>query len=913
MHRLRTIAARNRGWIALAVVAAMLTLALVALDRLTSEVRLADVKAALAMLSPMRIALALGFTAFSYLSLTYYDVLALHVIGRKLPWRTAATASFTSYTLSHNMGVALLTGGSARYRVYTAAGLEGPDVARIIGLTGATFWAGVAAVASVALLGHPGPLTLPGIVLTAGQAHLAGGAMLAGVAGVFVATRFVRAPVRLPGFTVPLPRPGHFAAQLVVAGLDLSCASAALFVLIPDAAPALLPAFVLAYALGIIAAAVTHVPGGIGVFEAVVLGVLPGDRATLLAALVAYRVVYYLLPLAAGIAVLAIHEGRHQRGTARFLTGLDDVFAAIAPLVLSVAVFAGGALLLLSGALPSVHARIGDLGAILPLPFIEASHLAASLVGTLLLLLAPGLYRRLDGANLWARVLLVAGALFSLAKGIDYEEAVVCLAVAALLQWTRAAFYRRTALTQALLSPGWLAGIVTVSGVTLWTGFFAFRHIPYSDDLWWHFALYGDAPRFLRAGMASAAAVGGVAVWRLLAPSTVPVAGEAPDPAGLDAALAHAENTDALLAVTGDKRFLWSEAGDAFVMYAISGATWAVMGDPVGPRVAWPDLLWRLREAADRAQARLLLYEVSGAVLDVAIGMGLAIVKIGEAALVDLDRFDLETPRLRGPRRTARSLERKGLRFRIVPAAAMPTVIDDLERISAEWMLAKGQREKRFSLGRFDRDYLARFDTALVYLEGRIVAFANLWTTPDGREASVDLMRHADAAPSGTMDFLFVELILWARAHGYRRFSLGMAPLSGIEDRRLAPAWARLASFAFHHGERLYGFQGLRAYKEKFAPEWVPRYVAGPNGVGMLLALRDVARLIDGKQDARAARPRTGAAPGRALAPAPAADGSCSAAGRSPPSRASFCRRASSGAMTIRVVPTILDRLRRPT
>ncbi|WP_394652678.1 bifunctional lysylphosphatidylglycerol flippase/synthetase MprF [uncultured Sphingomonas sp.] len=860
MSRLRAIAERYRGWIIGGVALSLLVVALGALYRLTHEVHLKDVKAALAALSTQRIVLAGALTAASYLALTFYDVLALRIIGKPLPWRTAATASFTSYTLSHNLGLALLTGGSARYRVYTAAGLDGPDVARVVGLAGATFWAGVVAVTSLSLMLHDGPLVLPGVTFRAGQTHLLGGAVLALIAATFIATAIIRTPIRLFGIVVPLPGPGQFAAQLLVAAVDLSCASAALFVLLPQAAPTLLPAFVLAYALGIVATVLTHIPGGIGVFEAVVMSVLPGDRTTLLAALVAYRAIYYLAPLAVGIVMLAWHEGRRQRGTARFLTGLEDAVASLAPLLLAAAAFGGGALLLLSGALPALQPRMRNLAHVLPLPFIEASHLAASVVGTLLLVLAPGLYRRLDGANLAARVLLVAGAVFSLTKGIDYEEAAVCLVIAGLLHWTRGAFYRRTALTHAPFSIGWLASVAAAFGAATWAGFFAFRRVTYSDDLWWRFALHGDAPRFLRASVASGAVLAAIILWRFLSPARLPAIPDRVDPARLDRALDHADRTDAMLALTGDKRFFWSADGSAFVMYAVAGGTWAVMGDPVGPRDAWPELMWDLREASHRVQARLLLYEVSGALLDLAIGMGLEIVKFGEEAIVDLADFDLETPRLRNARRSARTLEKKGLIFRIVPAGAVPVILDELQTVSDAWLAAKDGREKHFSLGRFDREYIARFDTAIVQIDGRIVAFANLWLTPNHNEASVDLMRHTDDAPAGTMDFLFVQLILWAKARGYAQFSLGMAPLSGIEDRRLAPAWARIAAFAFRHGERLYGFRGLRAYKDKFAPRWEPRYVAGPHGVGLLLALRDVTRLIGGRPEpAPRDRPASGA------------------------------------------------------
>ncbi|MBX3593201.1 bifunctional lysylphosphatidylglycerol flippase/synthetase MprF [Sphingomonas sp.] len=846
MNRLRILFERHRRIIVIAVVLALIAVGFSALEALTREIHYADVRAAVHALSAHQIALALLLTAGSYLALTFYDVIALRIIGRPLPWRTAAIASFTSYTLSHNLGLALLTGGSARYRVYTAAGLDGGDVARVVGLAGGTFWIGVVSVAGAALLLHAGPVDLAGLAIGAAHAHLAGIAILGAIGALLIGSAFVRAPIRVAGFTLPVPRPGQLIGQAGIALADIACASAALFVLIPGADPALLPTFILAYSLGIVATVVTHVPGGIGVFEAVVLAVVPGDPVTLFAALIAYRLVYYLLPLALGILLLVWHEGARYRRAGQLLAGAQAVASELAPLVMSAATFLGGGLLLLSGSLPSLRPRMGALSSILPLPFIEASHVAASLVGTGLLLLAPGLYRRLDGAFHATRLLLIAGAFFSIAKGIDYEEAFVCLTLAALLQWTRGAFYRRTALTQQPLSAGWIASAAGVIALAVWAGFFVYRRVPYNDDLWWRFALHGDAPRFLRAMLGVAVLLGGVAVWRLLSPASdrSPRLAESPDIDAIRPILAQATRTEAMLALTGDKRFLISACGDAFLMYQIKGSSWIVMGDPVGASEAWGELLWQIRDLSDRQQGRLLLYEVSPATLDLAIGLGLQIVKFGEEAIIDLDAFALDTPDLRSVRKSARVVERTGARFRIVPAAAVPAILPALIAISDEWLAAKGQREKSFSLGSCDPDYLCNFDIALVMMDDRIVAFANLWLTAGKQEASVDLMRQSEDAPKGCMDFLFVELMQWAKARGYSRFSLGMAPLSGIDGRRLAPAWAKAAALVFRHGERFYGFRGLRSYKEKFAPGWEPRYVAGPHAIGLIQAMRDLSRLI---------------------------------------------------------------------
>ncbi len=844
MDSLLAWARRRRTWLSLGAMLLLVALGVAAMEALTRELTFAEVRAALHALPPARIGAALALTVASYLTLTLYDMLALRIVGRPLPWRTAALASFTSYTLSHNLGLSLLTGGSARYRIYTRAGLDGPDVARVIAIASATFWSGIAAVTGVALIARAGPLTVAGATVPPEALHAAGGATLVVVGGLVLLCARLHAPLRLWRFSVPLPTAAQALAQLAIAVLDTSCAAAALFVLVPDAAPSLLPAFVLAYALGIVAAVVTHVPGGIGVFEAVVLAVLPGDRSTAFAALVAYRLVYYLLPLAVAIAMLALREGSRLRGRpARWLRDGRDAAAGIAPLVLAAASFLGGAMLLLSGSLPSLHARMGALAEVVPLPFVEASHIAASLVGTGLLLLAPGLYRRLDGAFVATRALLLAGAGFSLAKGIDYEEAIVCLALAGMLQWTRGAFYRRTALANAPLTASWLAAVAAVVAAATWAGFFAYRHVPYQDDLWWRVAWHGDAPRFLRATLAVAVALSAAALWRWLGPArTVP---EVPaDPAAVARILARADHPDAMLALTGDKRFLIAEDGAAMLMYQLRGTSWIVMGDPIGDPAAWPALLWRIRDLADAAQGRLLLYQISAPVLDLAIGMGLHIVKYGEEAVVDLPDLTLETPRLRSLRKAERAAARRGLTFRVVPAAAVPVILDELHAISDDWLAAKGQSEKGFSLGRFDPEYLANFDVAVAMVEGRIVAFANLWLTANREAASIDLMRHRDDAPHGTMDFLFVHLLQWAKERGFVTFTLGIAPLSGIDGRRLAPAGARAAALIFHHGERLYGFRGLRAYKEKFSPRWEPRYIAGPRGVGMVQGLRDLSLLV---------------------------------------------------------------------
>jgi phosphatidylglycerol lysyltransferase len=173
-------------------------------------------------------------------------------------------------------------------------------------------------------------------------------------------------------------------------------------------------------------------------------------------------------------------------------------------------------------------------------------------------------------------------------------------------------------------------------------------------------------------------------------------------------------------------------------------------------------------------------------------------------------------------------------------------LLDELEAVSSAWLSEKNTREKGFSLGFFDRQYLARLPVAVVRKASRIVAFANIWPSAAKVELTIDLMRYDKSAPPRVMEYLFTQLMLWGRTEGYQYFSLGMAPLSGFESRRLTPLWNRFGAFLFRHGEHFYNFQGLRNFKEKFNPDWEPRYLATPRNISVPFVLTRIAGLVSG-------------------------------------------------------------------
>jgi phosphatidylglycerol lysyltransferase len=521
--------------------------------------------------------------------------------------------------------------------------------------------------------------------------------------------------------------------------------------------------------------------------------------------------------------------------------------SSLLPQALSATTFIAGIVLLVSGATPSVHGRISALDRLLPLGVIELSHFSGSVAGAGLLMLAWAMARRLDAAYGLTVSLLLVGIVASLLKGLDYEEALVLSVVLAVVLPSRSAFYRRAAITSEPIAPGWIVAVVVVAGTTIWLGFFSYKHVEFSSALWLRFTTHGDAPRFLRATAGTLAALGIFGLMRLLRHATAEPA--LPTEAELERArsiIRESSDTAANLVLLGDKAILFSPSGKAFLMYGVEGRSWVALGDPVGPEDEVTELAWHFREEADRHGAWPVFYEVGTDRLPLYIDLGLTLLKLGEAAVVPLDSFSLEGSTRKGLRRTITEVSRRGVTFCVVPPEDVGELLTELKRVSDSWLEEKHTREKGFSLGRFDEHYISRFPVAIAGIGGEVVAFANLLSSGDRSEISLDLMRYSPAAPAGVMEYLFIQLLLWGKEKGYRRFNLGMAPLSGLQNRALAPLWNRAGALLYRHGEHFYNFRGLRQYKDKFDPLWEPKYLASPGGLALPRVLANTAALISG-------------------------------------------------------------------
>ena len=825
----------------------LFVIAAVIIHRKLSQYNYHDISAELTRIPIAYVIAAIALTFLDYFILTGYDTLALFYIGHRLPYRRIAVASFIGYVFGHN--ATILGGSAARYRIYSGLGVSASQVARLILFCSITFWLGFLALGGFTFVLHPQAIE-HGTHIPFKTTWPIGVIFLILLAAYLIVTTVRKKPVTIRGWELAIPSSGLSLCQIALASIDWAVAGSVLYVLLANSIQMDYPEFLEIFLLSQFIGLVSSVPGGLGVFEGVMLLLLSeaAPASSLIGSLLLYRVIYYLLPLGLAAIVLGIEEMAARKETLkRFGESIGKWAAMLIPQVFAVGSMAAGTILLVSGALPAEGSRMDIIRNILPLSAVELSHFLGSVVGAGLIILARGLQRRLDAAYHLTIILFAAGIIFSLVKGFDYEEAIILAVMLAALIPCKGRFYRKTSLLRDRFSFPWAVLVVAVAASSIWLGFFAYRHLGEADQLWWKFAFDANAPRFLRASTGVVVVILLFGLARLLVPAK-PVFLPPPDTEIkiVENIVRGSPRTYAWLALLGDKRFLLNDNKDAFLMFGVQGRSWVSMGDPVGPEDDARELAWEFRELCDKYDAWPVFYQVDTSHLDIYLDLGLTFIKFGEEGRVELPSFSLEGHERRDLRYAYNKMAKLGLTFSVIEPAQVEAKLGELKKISNAWLENKNTREKKFSLGSFEPEYLKKMPVAIIVQQDKIIAFANIWQGANKEELSVDLMRYTSGCPEGIMDYLFTELLLWGKSQGYKWFNFGMAPLSGLEDRQLAPLWSQAGAFLFRHGEHFYNFQGLHEYKDKFAPVWQPKYIACPRGLMLPRILTNVAALVSG-------------------------------------------------------------------
>ena len=549
-----------------------------------------------------------------------------------------------------------------------------------------------------------------------------------------------------------------------------------------------------------------------------------------------YRFFEFWLPLLAGILT--------------FLSKVNKLLMRILPALFLMLL---GILNIVSVLTPAIPERLALIKEFLPIEVINASNYLVIAAGLFLMVTAAFMLKGLRNAWLFALLLSGLSLLGHIGKAIDYEEAIVALAVIVVLLITQKEYYiksnpklRIIGLRMALL----LTFAVIVYGTV---GFYfldkkhfnidfnLFQSIRYTLQ---NYLLIGSgdlvptepfARHFLQSINVSGFISMSILVYTLVRPYVVR-SKVSSEEYSLARGIVNSCGNSPLdyFKTYRDKMIFFSESRNAFIAYRIAGNFAVVLENPVtGDDNEFITCIQQADNHFIQNGLKGIYYRVPEKDLPVYQELRKKQLIIGQEGLVDLSEFSLEGGERRSIRNALNKIAKEGYRSRIHTSPVKDGILQKLKSVSDDWLRDTGRKEIVFSQGMFIWDELKQQTILTVENEEeRIIAFLNLVPDYTGGETTYDLIRKTSDAPNGIMDFMLVELFHYARSQNFKYVNLGFAPLSGLDETRSFPE--RSMKFAYEKIKTFAHYKGLRDYKDKFATKWQNRYLVYQNDYDLL-------------------------------------------------------------------------------
>ncbi|MBC2057824.1 bifunctional lysylphosphatidylglycerol flippase/synthetase MprF [Listeria booriae] len=582
------------------------------------------------------------------------------------------------------------------------------------------------------------------------------------------------------------------------------------------------PLFVIASVIGI----ASMVPGGVGTFDVVmILGLEQLGVSTELSVawLLFYRIFYYIIPFAAGLLFFVQKAGKKFND---YLEGLPRLFLQkLAHRFLVLFVYFSGLMLIISAAIPNAIYHLPLLYKLAPFSFFFVSQITMIAFGFLLLGLARGIESKVTKAYVTTIVVLGCAIFNTLAQGFSVKAAIFLGIVLFCVYLARNEFYREKLVYtwSKIIFDSALFLVCLVGYVVI--GIYNSPRVPHHKKIP-DFLLIPSEHVWITGFIGVAIAVISlIVIFYYFSGKNITI-GEPFDARRLRKHLAQYKGNEVTHTMfLRDKLLFWSKDDKLLFPFKVAADKMVIMGEPVGDSDYLEEALEELMTYADRYGYRPVFYEVDVDMLAFLHDHGFDFMKIGEEGFVSLPEFTLTGKKRKGERALMNKFEREGYTFEIIHPSFDDRTIQRLRDISDDWL--DGRTEKGFSLGFFDVYYLEQAPVAIAKdADGEIIAFASMMPCYNDEMTSIDLMRYGKDAPSGIMDFLFINLFQHGQAEGYQIFNAGMAPLSNVGSSQFAFLGERLAGLVYRYSQGFYGFQGLRNYKSKYVTTWVQKFVA---------------------------------------------------------------------------------------
>ncbi|MEM6527154.1 MAG: phosphatidylglycerol lysyltransferase domain-containing protein [Chloroflexota bacterium] len=525
--------------------------------------------------------------------------------------------------------------------------------------------------------------------------------------------------------------------------------------------------------------------------------------------------------------------------------------------LISIATALVGFLTMLSAGNPLLSTRLPLVDDVVGVLAQQDAAAAAAVLGFALVILAISLWRRKRTGWLLSLILLFVLALFSLLRDADLEQTAVALLLAGWLFSMRSEFHARS--DRASVQRGVILLVISVLFTLVYgaAGFSSLSaHYAQTTGFFggmWQVLLLFTAPGSITMEPVTTFGVSFIAsiytlllitvVSSLLLLSRSVIVREPATPEERTQAAqiveAHGRSSVARMTLLDDKAYYFSPGGSVVAYVAKNGFAVA-LGDPIGPVEDVQPAIAGFKQFARQNGWQASFYQVLPDHVEHYRGAGFKTLPIGQEATVNLETFTLSGKARKSLRQHVNRVTDRGYRAVVHQPPIDDELYETLRDISDEWLASAGG-EKRFSLGWFHEEYIRLVPIICVYNpEGEVVAFANILPEYQLNETTIDLMRHRARMESGIMDFLFVSLFNWAKEQGFASFNVGLVAFAGVGEDPDDPAIERGVHYLFEHLNQTYNFKGLYDFKNKFQPEWSPRYLVHPGMVhlpGLAVAL----------------------------------------------------------------------------
>lgn len=587
----------------------------------------------------------------------------------------------------------------------------------------------------------------------------------------------------------------------------------------------IIPLFIAATVIGI----ASMIPGELGSFDLMMLiglSALGISKETVVAWLLLFRLFYYFVPFALGLILFFKNLGTtiNSRYNGIPVNLLRESAHKLETLLL----YFTGTMLVLSATIPEAFSQSTFLQRLNPIHSRVIVVFPAILLGFLLIVAGRGISARVKRAYVPTILIVALTFLYSILAGFRISTGIFLALLLLFVIFSKNELFRE----QMVYSAEWLTidGLIMGSLAVLYIiiGVYNSPNIHHRHDL----------PEFFLFPSEQIWIVGFVAILivaliillliHFLKNKRIQI-GEPLDETRIQHILEKfGGNADSQLVFLKDKQVFYYNNGDedtVFFQLATFNNKILVMGDPSGKKTDFEAAIEALITQVDRYNYLPVFYENSEEMVMILHEFGYDFIKFGERAYVHLPDFTLSGKKMKGQRASFNKVLKAGYQFEVIKPPFSSETITALKKISDEWLA--GHKEKGFSLGFFSEDYLQRAPIAVIKNETEIVAFANFMPTYTDTIGTIDLMRHSPTkAPSGTMDFLFINLFQYMRDEMVLDyFDLGMAPLANVGTSRKSFTQERIAYLVYNFGSHFYSFGGLKEYKDKYADDWVPEYV----------------------------------------------------------------------------------------